>query len=101
AFGLLFEHPLGNSETVALQLRAGGTYNHIELENSAGDQIADSGHGLGFEGGAGLVLRLADSWRLTSGLRFRSLTRDLESGGIASAADLRYLAVEVGFSRGF
>ena len=102
AFGLLFEHPLGQSEAVALQVRAGGTYNHIEVENSVGDLIADSGHGLGYEGGMGLAVRRADRWRLTPGFRFRSVTRDLESsGGVTGSTDLRYLAVEVGFSRQF
>ena len=101
AFGLQFEHPIGRSEALALQLRAGGTYNHIEMENDAGDLVADSGHGLGWEGGAALAVRLDDHWQVTPGLRLRSLTRDLAMGGPAASADLRYLAVEVGFSRRF
>jgi hypothetical protein len=101
AFGLLFEHPIGRSEVVALQLRAGGTYNHIEIENATGDLVTDSEHGLGWEGGAGLAVRLADRWQLTPGVRFRSLSRDLTAGSVTTPADLRYLAVEVGLSRRF
>lgn len=37
AVGLQFEHPIARSKSVALQLRAGGIYNHIEVENTAGD----------------------------------------------------------------
>lgn len=101
AFGLQFAHPIGQSESVALQLRAGGIYNHIEMENSGGDLVTDSGHGLGWETGAGLALRLGNHWQVTPGLRFRSLTRDLAIGGPAASADLRYLTVEVGFARRF
>jgi outer membrane protein with beta-barrel domain len=101
AFGLLFEHPIGNSEALAIELRGGGTYNHMEVENSAGDLVTDTGHGLGYEAGAGLALRLNDAWRATPGVRFRSLSRDLEAGGVSTAADLRYVALEVGFSHRF
>jgi hypothetical protein len=101
AFGLLFEHPIGGSDALALQLRAGGTYNHIEIENTAGDLVTDSEHGLGWEGGAGLAIRLAGQWQLTPGLRFRSLSRDLVAGSVTTPADLRYVAVEVGFSKRF
>ena len=57
ALGLQFEHPIGQSEAVALQLRAGGTYNHVEIENTAGDLVTDSEHGLGWETGAALAVR--------------------------------------------
>jgi hypothetical protein len=101
AFGLLFEHPVGNSEAMAIQLRGGGTYNHMEVENSTGELVSDSGHGLGYEAGAGLALFLNEGWRVTPGIRFRSLSRDLQNGSVTTAANLRYFAVEVGFSRRF
>jgi hypothetical protein len=101
AFGFRFQHPIRQSQSVALLLRAGGTYNHIETENGAGDIVSDTGHGLGWEGGAGLALRLSDQWQVTPGVRFRSLTRDLATDGPAVSADLQYLAVEVGFARRF
>lgn len=34
AFGLRFEHPIRSAASPTLVLRLGGTYNHIELENS-------------------------------------------------------------------
>lgn len=101
AVGLQFEHPIARSEAVAFQLRAGGTYNHVEVENTAGDPVTDSGHGLGWEGGAGLAFRLGGGWQVTPGVRFRSLARDLTVGSVTTPANLRYLAVDVGFTRSF
>lgn len=101
ALGVVLEHPIGQSEVVALRLRAGGTYNHVEVENSAGDLVTESGHGVGWEGGAGLALRLGNNWQITPSVRYRSLARDLAVGSVTTPANLRYLAVEVGFSRSF
>jgi len=101
AFGLLFEHPLGQSDAMAIQLRGGGTYNHLEVENDAGDLVADSGHGLGYEAGAGTAFRLSNAWRITPGVRYRAVSRDLELGGVSTPADLRYVAVELGFAGRF
>lgn len=101
AFGLLFEHPLGGPASPALRLRAGGTYNHMEVENATGSLVADSDHGLGWEAGAGLAFRLDDRWQVAPGVRFRSLSQDLTVGSVTTAADLRYLDIGVGFSRSF
>ena len=101
AFGLLFEHPIGRSEAVSLQVRGGGTFNHIEIENTAGDPLADSDHGLGWEAGLGAAFRLREGWQVAPGVRYRSLSRDLTLGSVTTQGDLRYLAVEVGFSRNF
>lgn len=103
AFGLRWEHPLSGESGNGLSYRvhAGGTYNHLELEDEAGDVVADSGHGLGWEAGAGLTFPLAGGWRLTPGVRYRSLSRDLEVGEITSEVELTYLAVEVGLSLHF
>lgn len=101
AFGLLFEHPLTDGVYPAIQLRAGGTASHIEVEDDAGAIIADSGHGVGWEAGAGLALSMGATWRITPGVRFRSLSRDLEIGTVTTPVDLRYVALEIGFSRLF
>ena len=101
AFGVLFEHPLKNGDLPAIQLRAGATVNHIEVEDDDGEILADSGHGVGWEVGAGLAVPFGDSWRLTPGFRFRTLSRDLEIGSTTTAVDLSYIAFEIGFSRLF
>jgi long-subunit fatty acid transport protein len=100
ALGLQLQRPLG-SEDLALELRAGGTLNHIEIENTAGDMVADSKHGLGWEAGAGLAWQLGNRWQLAPGLRFRSLARDFTIGAVTTPARLQYLLIDVGFSRTF
>jgi hypothetical protein len=95
--GLRFEHPLGGEVGFPkLRLQAGTTYKHIEIEDEEGDVVADSGHGLGWEAGAGLVLSVGERWTVTPGARFRSLSRDLDLGMGERSMDLRYVAFEVG-----
>ena len=99
AFGLRFEHPLAGR--VAGWLRFGGTANHLELENGDGDIISDSGHGLGWEAGAGLAVPVGSRVMLTPGARYRALSRDMEVGTVTTAADLRYVAVGMGIAYTF
>jgi len=99
-FGLQFMHPLG-STPIDYFLRAGGIYNHIELENSDGDITADSGHGLGWQAGAGVAVPIGAKWRLMPGLRYQSLSRDIEVGAVTTDVDLNYFALEIGFHRTF
>lgn len=99
-FGLQFMHPLG-SMPVDYFLRAGGMYNHIEVENSDGDITADSGHGLGWQAGAGIAVPIGSKWRLMPGLRYQSLSRDIEVGSVTTDADLSYVAFEIGLHRAF
>lgn len=96
AFGLRFEHPFsGETAGPAYWLRVGGTYDHLELEDSGGDGIADSGHGLGWEAGLGIALDVG-ALRLTPGARFRSLSRDVTVAGATTQVDLRYVMLEIG-----
>lgn len=99
-FGLQFMHPLG-STPIDYFIRAGGIYNHIEIENSDGDITADSDHGLGWQAGAGVAVPIGAKWRLMPGLRYQSLSRDIEIGATTTDADLTYLGLEVGFHRTF
>ncbi len=100
-FGLRFEHPFRAGSPTAGWIRAGGTYNHLELENSDGDLVEDSGHGLGWELGAGLTLPLSRSWVVTPGIRYRRLNRDLTLESRTVPVELEYLAFEFGFGRRF
>jgi opacity protein-like surface antigen len=95
AFGLRFEHPVARSR-VAVLVRAGGTYDHIELENDAGDSFGDSGHDLGWEVGGGIVVPIGDAWRLTPGIRYRSLSTSVDVLEVPVDLDLSYVAVDVG-----
>ena len=52
-FGVQFKHPIGERKT-SIYFRAGGLYNHIEVEND-GDITHNSGHGLGWQAAAGSI----------------------------------------------
>ncbi|PQJ26964.1 hypothetical protein BSZ35_18780 [Salinibacter sp. 10B] len=99
-FGLQFIHPIRTSR-YGYFLRAGGIYNHIEVENTDGDITADSGHGFGWQIGAGPVITLGQNWQLMPGLRYRSLSRDIEIGGLNTDVDLTYFTAGVGIMRTF
>lgn len=99
-FGLQFAHPIGTAP-LGYFVQAGGIYNHIEFENGDGDLMADTGHGLGWQLGAGLVVPLASKWSLTPGVRYRSLSREVEVGNVSVEADLAYVTVHVGLARTF
>jgi hypothetical protein len=103
AFGLRFEHPFGGETGAgpAWWVRGGATVNHIEIENTSGDIVADTGHGFGWEAGAGMTFHIGERWNLTPGLRYRALSRDLTVSGTTSTMDLRYTLVEIGIARSF
>lgn len=99
-FGFQFIHPIGES-TLSYIVRVGGTYNHIEIENNDGDIIIDSGHGLGWQAEAGLMIPLSDKFSLLPSVRYRSLSREIEIENINTSVDLNYLSVGVGLSWSF
>lgn len=98
ALGLQFRHPLvGSMDWV---MRAGAVYNHIELEDGD-DIIADSGHEFGWEAGAGLAIPVARHIALMPGVRYRTLSVDLDAGAGKAPVDLSYLTLEVGMHIAF
>ena len=97
-FGLQFIHPIGTSEHLSYLVRLGGIYNHIEVEDNTGDIVADSGHGLGWEVGAGLQIDLGKNWNLRPQIGYRALSRDLEFGDATTEVDLNYLSFGVGIA---
>lgn len=99
-FGVEFLHPLANAP-LDYYLRGGGIYNHIEVENNSGDITADSDHGLGWQAEAGVAFDLGNRWMLKPGLRYRSLSRDIEISNITTDLDLTYFNIAVGISRTF
>ena len=99
-FGFQFIHPIGES-TLSYLVRVGGTYNHIEIENNEGDIIIDSGHGLGWQAEAGLVISLSERFSLLPSVRYRSLNRDIEIENENTSVNLNYLSVGVGLSWSF
>jgi len=99
-FGLQFKHPIGERAT-SYYFRAGGLYNHIEIENEDGDVTHDSGHGLGWQLAGGFDFKLGKNWSLTPGVKFNSLSRDVDHNSINVPLDLNYLQFRLGILKTF
>tara|TARA_R110002050_G_scaffold151855_2_gene279101 strand:+ start:30879 stop:31502 length:624 start_codon:yes stop_codon:yes gene_type:complete len=94
-FGLQYKRPFGDS-SLQYYLRAGGLFNHVETENTGGDIINDTGHGLGWQLAAGIDVKLGNNWSLTPGLKFNALSRDSEFDEVSRTLDYNYISLRVG-----
>ena len=99
-FGLQFIHPV-NESSFSYLVRGGGIYNHIEIENSAGEITYDSDHGLGWEVGAGIQVDLSETLNLRPQVGYRALTRGFDFGQGNENVDLNYFNVSVGITKLF
>ncbi|MDZ7806255.1 MAG: outer membrane beta-barrel protein [Gracilimonas sp.] len=99
-FGLEFKHPIQTSDINWL-IKAGGLYNHLEIENSDGDIVWDTGHGLGYQLVAGIELPVGEKWRLRPTIKYHSLSREIDVNGSNRDLDLRYLGARIGLVRNF
>ncbi|MGM0621539.1 MAG: outer membrane beta-barrel protein [Bacteroidota bacterium] len=99
-FGLQFKHPFGNSP-VQYYLRGGGLFNHIETENSNGEIINDTGHGLGWQLAAGIDVPLGKNWRFTPGVKFNALARNADFEGVDRELKHNYASLRVGILKRF
>ena len=100
-FGLQFIYPFGKSESLSYLLRAGATYNHIEIKDNYGDTISDTGHGLGYQIEAGLNYYLGLNFDLRPTLRYRVLSRDVSTENTTLNIDLNYLSFGLGIAKSF
>jgi hypothetical protein len=104
-FGVRFEQPFrGESATTSAPgywLRAGGMWNHLEIEDDEGEIIADTGHGLGWEAGAGVTFPLGSRLAFAPGVRYRTLSRDLTIASSTRSVTLSYVAATVGLTIAF
>jgi hypothetical protein len=94
-FGVQFIHPLPSTK-ISYMVGVGAIANHIEVEDSEGDIYADSGHGLGWQAECGLAIPVGEKWRLIPGIRYRSLSRDIQYGPTVTPLDLRYISIGMG-----
>ena len=99
-YGVQFKYPFGRSGFSYI-LRAGGIWNHLELENSDGDITYDTGHGAGWQVSGGVDIPLWRNWSLTPTLKYSSLNRDFETETDSFSDNLNYIAFHVGFSKNF
>lgn len=95
--GLQYQQTLRQS--MDYYVRAALLYNHLEIENSDGDIIHDTGHGPGFQLTGGLVIPLASKWSLMPGIKFNALKRDLSDEGVERSLSQNYVQVRVGIIR--
>lgn len=95
--GLQFTSPITNSR-IKFLIGAGALYNHLEIENSDGKIIDDSGHGLGWQADAGVVIPLGNRFNLTPTVRYQSLGRNLNNGSNATSVNLNYVSGGLGLS---
>lgn len=103
-YGLQFMHALGESD-MSLLARAGMLSNHIEIEDSNGDIIGDSGHGfkegIGWQFEGRLSWPLGEKWALVPSMRYRSLPREIKIGATGTEVVLNYFSLGLGISRSF
>ncbi|NBB77657.1 MAG: outer membrane beta-barrel protein [Bacteroidetes bacterium] len=99
-YGIQFKHPL-TGRGLSYVIRAGGTYNHVEMENSEGDILNDTGHGPGWQVSAGIELPIGRSWTLIPTLKYNALNRDYDSGGRTYNSTLNTLSAQIGFFKNF
>jgi hypothetical protein len=98
--GLQYKRPIGNSP-VSYFVRAGALYCHIETENNDGVIISDTGHGIGWQVAGGIEVSLGKDWSLAPGLKFNTLSRDIDFEGANYQADLRYVSARIGIIKRF
>lgn len=97
AFGARFFAP--SIGRVTPWIRAGGVYDHVELEGDDADDYVSADHTLGWEAGAGAAIALNERWSLLPGIRYRAFSPELDEFG--GKADMRYLSIDIGFSATF
>ncbi|MBN2683108.1 MAG: porin family protein [Bacteroidales bacterium] len=99
-FGLQFKHPIG-TKPLSLFLRAGGLYNHIEIENNTGDIVGDTGHGFGFQIASGIDYSFGKNWSITPGLKFNHLNKGVVVEGVTTNLIHNYIALRIGILKKF
>jgi hypothetical protein len=98
--GLQFKHPVGNSP-VSYFVRAGALYCHIETENNSGDIISDTGHGIGWQGAAGIEVSMGRNWSLAPGLKYNWLSGETGFEGTNFQLDHRTVSARIGIIKRF
>jgi Outer membrane protein beta-barrel domain len=100
SFGLQFLQPIDNA-FIGYMIKAGGTYNHIEIENAGGEIINDTGHGLAWQVGVGLPIYLNKRLIIIPECRYRSLSRSVDINEVNTPVKLNYISASVGVSYSF
>lgn len=100
SYGIQYFIPIGTSDSRVF-VRAGGLWNHIELENNDGELINDTGHGFGWQVETGISVPISERWKIQPGIRYRSLSRDFPTGSTSIEANLNYISLGLGIVYSF
>jgi hypothetical protein len=99
-FGYRYYHRIG-STALNYNVALGGIYNHIAAVDAYGSIVENSGHGLGWEAGSGLSVKLGGNWRLGTDLLYHDLSRSIKMDDRPLRVNLRYIAAGIGITWSF
>lgn len=99
-FGLQYINSIKET-SLGYFLRFGGIYAHVEVENEAGNNIADTSHELGWEIAGGLYLFNVSTFSLRPQLGYRSFSGDFSSGFVSDKLDLNNFFFGIGVAKWF
>ncbi|SFA92682.1 Outer membrane protein beta-barrel domain-containing protein [Flavobacterium swingsii] len=94
-FGFQFTYPIASSKFNYV-IGAGGTYNHIEIEDYKRNVIANSDYGFGWQVEAGFSYTIVNRFDIMPTIRYRSLSRDIMIGSDKMPINLNYISVGAG-----
>ncbi len=94
-FGIQYSNRVGK-KPLSYYLRGGGLHKHIEIEKSDGEIIDDTGHGLGWQVGGGILYSLNKKWGLTTGVNYSSLVRETDLIGSEKEINYKYVSLKIG-----
>ncbi|MDN3687752.1 outer membrane beta-barrel protein [Cyclobacterium jeungdonense] len=98
-YGVQYFVPVGTGDSRVF-FKAGGLWNHLELEDSNGELVNDSGHGFGWQLESGISIPVSERFKIQPGIRYRSLSRDFSSGTTSIGANLNYISLGLGIVYG-
>ena len=100
--GLRYERAVTDALPFEVWLRTAVRYDHLELENDAGDIVAGTDRDVGLDVGLGLAFAINESWVVTPGVRYRAITHDVQtSPRQTDEAEFRHVIADVGIAYRF
>jgi len=98
--GLQYQQQIGNSD-IDYFLRSGLLYNHIEIENSDGEIVKDTGHEPGLQVAGGIAFPIGNNWQLAPGIKFNALNQDSEINNQKFSLKHQYISMRLGVIKTF
>ena len=100
--GVQYQRAVTEALPFEIWLRAAVRYDHLELEDDAGDIVAGTDRDVGLDVGLGFSVDINDTWAVTPGVRYRAVTHDVQtSPSRTDEAEFRHVIVDVGVAYRF